>query len=86
MGMASCREVTRAIATGSLEEAPAFQRLGLRLHLLLCHHCRRYVRQLRALGQAARELLARPSGERESLERLRKLFLDRFEPPKDDGS
>lgn len=25
------------------------ERFALRLHLLMCHHCRRYVRQLRAL-------------------------------------
>jgi len=25
------------------------ERLALRLHLMMCHHCRRYVRQLRAL-------------------------------------
>ncbi len=25
------------------------ERFALRLHLLICHHCRRYVRQLRAL-------------------------------------
>jgi anti-sigma factor RsiW len=25
------------------------ERFALRVHLLICHHCRRYVRQLRAL-------------------------------------
>ena len=25
------------------------ERFALRLHLLMCHHCRRYVRQLRAM-------------------------------------
>lgn len=25
------------------------ERFALRLHLMMCHHCRRYVRQLRAL-------------------------------------
>ena len=39
MGMPSCREVTRAIAGGSLEEALLRQRLGVWLHLLLCCYC-----------------------------------------------
>jgi hypothetical protein len=80
MGMPSCREATRMIA-GGLAEAPARQRLGVRLHAMLCRHCRRYARQMRAIGTAARELLARPSGEHESLERLRKALLGRIEPP-----
>ncbi|EUC68609.1 hypothetical protein Y017_04620 [Alcanivorax sp. 97CO-5] len=25
------------------------ERIALRMHLLMCHHCRRYVRQLRVL-------------------------------------
>jgi hypothetical protein len=28
------------------------QRWALRLHLMMCHHCRRYVRQLRLLVQS----------------------------------
>lgn len=30
------------------------QRWALRLHLMMCHHCRRYVRQLRLLVQSLR--------------------------------
>lgn len=32
-----------------------WERLGLRLHLLMCRHCRRYARQLRALTSATRQ-------------------------------
>jgi predicted anti-sigma-YlaC factor YlaD len=81
MGMPSCREVARAVASGELEEAAPLRRVAVRLHLLMCRHCRRYSRQIRALGLAAREALARPSGERESLERLRRALLGRLEPP-----
>lgn len=81
MGIPSCREVTGAIASDSLIEAPAHRRLGVRIHLLLCRHCRRYARQMRAIGQAAREVLAHPNGERESLERLRRKLLGGPEPP-----
>ncbi len=81
MGMPRCRDVTRAIAGGALEEAPLRRRLGVRLHLLLCRHCRRYARQIRAIGLAARDVLASPSGEHESLARLRAALLGRLEPP-----
>lgn len=79
MGMPTCREVTRMIASGGLAEASARQRLGVRLHAMLCRHCRRYARQMRAIGMAARKVLARPSGEHESVERLRKALLGRIE-------
>jgi len=84
MGMPSCREVTRTIADGSLEEASALRRLGVRMHLLLCRHCWRYARQIRAIGMAAREMLGRPSDEEESLERVRRALLESLEPPEGD--
>lgn len=81
MGMPSCREVTLKIAAGSLAEASARQRLGIRLHVMMCRHCRRYARQMRAIGLAARELLARNGHERESLQRLRQELLARIDSP-----
>lgn len=84
MGMPSCREVTREIAAGSLAEAPLLRRLGARMHVLLCRHCWRYSRQIRAIGKAAREVLTRQSGEHESLERLRGALLGRIKPPPGD--
>lgn len=84
MGMPSCRELTRAVAAGALEDAPLLRRLGIRAHMMFCRHCNRYVRQMQAIGMAAREALSRPSGEEESLERLRGALLARLEPPETD--
>lgn len=84
MGMPTCREVMLAIAADSLDSRPPFRRLGYRMHVMLCRHCRRYTRQIRAIGKAAREVLTRPIGERESLDRLRKALLGRLEPPQAD--
>lgn len=47
--MLKCRDVpqqTTSLLAGQLDWR---QRLALRLHLLICGHCRRYVRQLRRL-------------------------------------
>ncbi|MGF1613718.1 MAG: anti-sigma factor family protein [Gammaproteobacteria bacterium] len=50
--MLNCRQVTDR-ASDYLDQALPFgERLQMRLHLLLCHHCRRYLRQLRATVQA----------------------------------
>lgn len=85
-GMPSCRQVARALSTGELEGSPLSRRLAVRLHLLLCQHCRRYARQIRAIGTAARQVMGGQEGERESLERLRRALLDRATPPKGDGA
>ncbi len=52
--MLSCKQVTRVVARGELEEAPWRTRLAIRMHLMMCRHCRRYVDQLRRIGEALR--------------------------------
>lgn len=47
--MLSCRELTERaslIVDGAL---PAGERFGVRLHLLICPYCRRFLRQLRGV-------------------------------------
>ncbi len=47
--MLKCRDLvehTDALLAGELSRR---QRWAVRLHLLVCHHCRRYVRQFRDL-------------------------------------
>lgn len=80
MGMPRCREVSGAVASGALDEAPIRRRLAVRLHLVMCRHCRRYARQLRAIGRATRELLSSSEAEDDSVERLRRALLGRTEP------
>jgi len=54
--MLRCRDVTELVGTDRIEDASLGQRLGVRLHLLMCRHCRAYVRSLRQLADAARRL------------------------------
>ena len=71
--MPSCREA-QLLATESLEGTlPFTQRLGLRLHLLLCWACRAFVRGLEALPGLSKRALA-PAHEppREALDALDK--------------
>ncbi len=71
--MLSCREVTELVATDAVTTAGWRTRMAVRLHQLMCRHCRRYARQLKALGKAVRSFgLDQPLSESENalLERL----------------
>lgn len=52
----SCREVARVAASEHEANLGVGGRIAVRLHALACPHCRRYVRELKAIGQAAREM------------------------------
>lgn len=56
--MLRCHEVTHLVASDEIAEAGLLRRLELRLHLLMCRHCRNYVQQLRRIRDAARRLWA----------------------------
>ncbi len=76
--MLSCKEVTRKIASDELVESGWRERLAVRLHLLWCRHCRRYVAQLRAIGAAARNLWGPRSQDPSTLERLERQILEDY--------
>ena len=54
--MLTCKEVSTAVASEDLARLSWQKRIGVRLHLLMCRHCRRYAAQLAAIGNAARRL------------------------------
>jgi hypothetical protein len=49
--MLSCKEAARLISEGRDRPLTFGQRLGLRLHLLMCTLCRGYKQNLEALGR-----------------------------------
>src|SRR5262245_48523846 len=51
----NCRQAARLQSAALDRKLPILQRVGLRLHLLLCAWCRRYGKQLRFLRDAAHE-------------------------------
>lgn len=79
IGMPSCREIATAISVDELEEAPPLRRMTIRLHVMMCHHCRRYLQQMRSISATARELMSTPAGERESVARLKRALFERIE-------
>ena len=54
--MLTCKDVATAIGQDEWRTVPWWRGLALRLHLLMCPHCRRYAAQIRAIGTAARSL------------------------------
>ena len=46
--MLTCKDVATAIGRDEWRAASWRRRLALRLHLLMCSHCRRYAAQIRA--------------------------------------
>ena len=57
----ACKESTRLQSEALDRRLSGSEKLGLRLHLLLCKWCRRYGEQLKFLRSAARECEEHPS-------------------------
>ena len=73
--MRTCKDVATAIGRDDLHTAPWWRGLALRLHLLMCPHCRRYAAQIRAIGTAARRLFREHGEDPKVLERLHETIL-----------
>ena len=54
--MIRCKEVATFLSTDQLASQPMWRRAGVRVHLMMCRHCRRFARQLARLQQAAADL------------------------------
>jgi hypothetical protein len=74
--MMTCKEVSTLVSMEHLEEAPRARRMAVRLHLMMCRHCRAFRRQLRIIGDVAR-LIARDF-EREPTAAFESRILDRL--------
>ncbi len=77
--MPTCKDVATAIGQDDLRTVPWWRGLALRLHLLMCPHCRRYAAQIRAIGRAARSLFREHGEDPQVLARLQETILSRPE-------
>ncbi len=74
--MLTCRDLTRMIASEEFAEAGWRRQLGVRFHLAMCRHCRRYAAQLRAIAEATRKLLEGGEADPTRLDRLERAILE----------
>lgn len=83
--MLRCRELVYLVTGGEPAAVPLRRRVAVRVHLLMCGHCRAYVRSLERLRILARALWRGiPAADPERLARLRDSLHD--EPwPRLDG-
>jgi hypothetical protein len=52
--MMTCHDVSTLVSTGGLSDAPLLRKLGVRMHLAMCRHCRAFRRQIETIARAAR--------------------------------
>ena len=52
--MFNCKAVTRMVSESMDRKLPFYQRMGIRMHLLMCKLCSRYRRQLLFLRETIR--------------------------------
>jgi predicted anti-sigma-YlaC factor YlaD len=67
--MLRCNEIAEIVGSGELEHASWRRRVAVRLHLMMCRHCRRYARQIAALGELTRKLVGEEPASHGELER-----------------
>jgi hypothetical protein len=54
--MIRCKEVATLLSAGQVEDRSVWRRSAVRLHLMMCRHCRRFARQLTLLKHVAAHL------------------------------
>jgi hypothetical protein len=57
--MIRCKEVATLLSTDRVASQSVSRRIAVRLHLMMCRHCRRFARQLALLKQAGANLCAK---------------------------
>ena len=77
--MLTCKDLVRLTSGGEIEEASWLRRFSLRLHLLMCRHCRRYLAQLTAIRRAVRNAPAEPE-EADRIRRIEEKLLEGLSP------
>ena len=75
--MPNCKAVARLIASDELAAAAWSDRALVRLHLLMCRHCRGYAAQLRAIGAATRDRFDLSVVDQAAFEQLQSSILER---------
>jgi anti-sigma factor RsiW len=56
----TCQEITELVTEYLLDELPVGERMRFSLHIALCRHCRRYLRQMRATIKVTGKLPQEP--------------------------
>lgn len=55
MWMLHCDKVSKVVSESMDRDLSFTKRLGVRIHLLMCHHCRRFAKQLKHMRETIRK-------------------------------
>ncbi len=76
--MLKCRDLTKLIASGEIEDLGFMKRMEIQFHLFMCKHCRQYMGQIRLIGKGAKKMAAETEPDQEQLQRLEKDICNRI--------
>lgn len=86
--MIRCKEVATLLSSDLFASKSLLKRMEIRLHLMMCEHCSRLLKQLKGLRAAARRIagsidreLDQEAGKEMESRLLRKLSQRRHNPP-----
>ena len=75
--MLRCNEIARLVASDQFRDASWMRRMSLRMHLAMCHRCRRYARQIERLGVELRRAFTATDEDEAALQRIEQALRDR---------
>jgi len=84
--MLKCHEVSRLAASEEIARAGLWRRMEFRLHLMMCRHCRNYVRHVGLIGAAVRRLMKTAAEDAQVVERLEAEIMEAVRKGDDSGS
>lgn len=74
--MLKCNKVSKLVSTDEVAELGFMRKMEFKMHLLMCVHCKRYVQQIKSLGQGVRHLASTCEAEPEQLKRMEDQVLE----------
>lgn len=76
--MLKCQDISTIVVTEGARDLSLRRRLELRLHMMMCVHCRNYLKQIKALGDGVRRLAAGAEPSARELAELEQEICDRI--------
>ncbi|MGI2028784.1 zf-HC2 domain-containing protein [Endozoicomonas acroporae] len=81
--MLKCRDIEQMAGQLQDDELNWRQRLSMRMHLIMCHHCRRFLKQFAAIKKLAEHSVREPASDDEVKSVMDKINGSPWEPDRE---